>query len=56
MPLTPRRSVAPSPPPPDEAASDAPTCRVCYEGSSRDAGPLLSACRCKGGLAHIHSR
>lgn len=50
------RTRPPTPPPAalDAPAGDAPTCRVCYEGA--DTGPLLAACRCKGGLAHIHSR
>lgn len=36
---------------------EGPICRVCFdEGDSQPGGALLSPCRCRGSMAHVHER
>ncbi|KAL4425225.1 hypothetical protein ABPG75_009241 [Micractinium tetrahymenae] len=37
-----------------EEPEDAPTCRICH-GGAEDGNPLMSPCRCRGTMAHVHA-
>jgi hypothetical protein len=34
--------------------ADAPTCWICYDSESSEANPLMTPCKCKGTVQHVH--